>query len=63
MEKFKACKSCRLLFLTGNTCPMCNSEDLTDKHSGQIIFFDIEKSEIAKKFGAGAPGKYAIRVK
>ncbi len=63
MEKFKACKNCRMLFLTGASCPLCNSADITDKFSSQIIFFDTEKSEIAKKFGATAPGRYAVRVK
>ncbi|MEM2963630.1 MAG: transcription elongation factor subunit Spt4 [Candidatus Anstonellales archaeon] len=63
MEKFKACKNCRTLFITGSTCPLCNSSDITDKYSSQIIFFDIEKSQIAKKFGATVPGRYAVRVR
>ena len=63
MEKYKACKNCRMLFLTGASCPLCNSTEITDRYNSQIIFFDIEHSEIAKKFGAKAPGRYAVRVK
>ncbi len=59
----KACKNCHLIITEGHVCPGCNSGELTDKWSSYIIVFDPENSEIAKKIGAKAPGKYAVRVK
>jgi DNA-directed RNA polymerase subunit E" len=56
----KACRTCKRI-VTGNTCPICKTSDLTTTFQGIVVIFDVE-SEIAKKLGITAPGKYAIRV-
>ena len=56
----KACRQCRRI-ITGNTCPVCKTQDTTTTFQGVVIIFDVE-SEIAKKLGITAPGKYAVRV-
>ncbi|MEM3399935.1 MAG: transcription elongation factor subunit Spt4 [Candidatus Micrarchaeia archaeon] len=59
----KACKKCHLIVM-GNECPACGSgSKLSEKWSGYVFIIDPEKSELAKKIGATAPGKYAIKVK
>lgn len=58
----KACKNCRLIS-DAETCPLCQSTDMTEKFSGQLIVTDPEKSEIAKKLGIKAPGTYAIKIR
>lgn len=57
----KACKTCRRL-VKGNLCPVCKSSDLTKNWKGVLLVVDAD-SEIAKKAGVTAPGKYAVRVK
>ncbi len=57
----KACKNCKAIVMKGNVCPICKSTDLTSSFQGTIVIFDVE-SEIAKRLGITAPGKYAIRV-
>lgn len=47
---------------TGETCPSCQSTNLTEKFMGQLIVVDPEKSEIAKKIDAKLPGRYAIKI-
>ena len=59
----KACKNCKLIINEGGTCPNCQGTDLTEKFNSQIQVFDPEKSELAQKIGAKAPGKYAVRIK
>ncbi len=59
----KACKNCRYIIEQGNVCPACQSTDFSDKFNSQIIIFDAEKSEIARKLGAKIAGKYAVRIK
>lgn len=58
----KACTNCRLIVETGETCPACQSQSLTEKFMGQLIVMDPEKSEIAKKIDAKLPGRYAIKI-
>ncbi|MFA4983282.1 MAG: transcription elongation factor subunit Spt4 [Candidatus Micrarchaeia archaeon] len=58
----KACTSCRLIVETGEECPACHSQNLTEKYMGQLIVMDPEKSEIAKKIDAKLPGRYAIKI-
>ncbi|MEM4348407.1 MAG: transcription elongation factor subunit Spt4 [Candidatus Anstonellaceae archaeon] len=58
----KACKKCKLL-VESNICPVCQSSDLTEKFSGQLIVLDPEKSSIAQKLGAKAVGRYAIKIR
>jgi len=40
---------------------VCKTNNITTSFQGTIIIFDVN-SEIAKKLGATAPGKYAIKV-
>ena len=56
------CKKCKL-FVSGNECPLCHGNDLTDNWKGKIIILDVERSEIAKKLGIKAKGEYAIKVR
>lgn len=56
-----ACRSCRRL-IKGNLCLVCKTNDVTRNWSGTLIIKDIN-SEIAKKAGISAPGRYAVRVK
>jgi DNA-directed RNA polymerase subunit E" len=59
----KACKNCHLIVTDTETCPLCQSNELTEKFSGQLIVTDPEKSEIGKKLGVKAPGTYAIKIR
>jgi DNA-directed RNA polymerase subunit E" len=56
----KACKGCKRI-VEKNVCPVCKSTDLTSNFKGIVVIFDPE-SELAKKLGITAPGKYALRV-
>jgi len=57
----KVCRLCKRIIERGNACPVCKSTDLTTSFQGIIMVFDVN-SEIAKKLGITAPGKYAIKV-
>lgn len=59
----KACKDCKYISSGVNKCPLCGSERLTDKWSGEVIIVNPELSEIAKKTGIKTPGKYAAKIK
>jgi len=59
----KACKNCRLIIDAAGVCPQCQSTDLVDKWSGQLVVLDPEKSEIGKKLDIKAPGRYAIKIR
>lgn len=56
----RACKQCKRI-IEKNVCPVCKSSETTTQFQGIIFINDVE-SEIAKKMGITAPGKYAIRV-
>ena len=58
-----ACKNCRLIVNEGTQCPLCQSTDLVDKFSGQVVVIDPEKSEIGKRLEVKAPGRYAIKLR
>ena len=56
-----ACKNCKSVFFNKvSTCPVCNSEDITDKMVGMVIVFDAAHSEIAKAAGIMRNGRFAI---
>ncbi|MDI6721442.1 MAG: transcription elongation factor subunit Spt4 [Candidatus Aenigmarchaeota archaeon] len=57
----KACKSCNRIVMKGNVCPVCKTPDLTSSFQGVVVIFDTD-SEIAKRLGVTAPGKYALKV-
>jgi len=57
----KACKQCTMISEI-DTCPNCGG--VTSKEwQGYVIILDFTKSEIAKKMGIKANGKYALRVR
>jgi len=57
----KACRNCKAIVMKGNVCPICKGTDLTSSFQGIVYIFDVN-SEIAKRLGITAPGKYAIKV-
>ncbi len=57
----KACKACKRILVKGSVCPVCHSTDITTSFQGVVVIFDVE-SEIAKRLGITAPGKYAVKV-
>ena len=59
----KACRQCKKMVEEGETCPACQSDELSDRFSGLLIVLDPEKSEIAKISEVKAPGRYAVKVK
>jgi DNA-directed RNA polymerase subunit E" len=56
------CRECHRL-VTGQTCPVCGSSNLSDDWSGLVIIVDPERSQIAKKIGVNLPDKYALKVR
>jgi DNA-directed RNA polymerase subunit E" len=57
----KACKLCKAIIVKGNVCPVCRSTETTSSFQGTVTVFDTD-SEIGKKLGIKAPGKYAVKV-
>lgn len=57
----KACKHCRYI-TTESVCPICKSEELSNRFSGVLIVFNPEKSDIAKKLDIKIKGEYALIV-
>lgn len=58
----KACKNCRFIS-NGPVCPNCKSTNLSDDWSGLVVILDPSISEVAKKMGITAAGRYALRVR
>ena len=58
----KACKNCRFIS-SGPICPNCKSSNLSDDWSGLVIITDPSKSQVAKRMGITAAGRYALRVR
>jgi DNA-directed RNA polymerase subunit E" len=58
----KACKNCHMLS-NGPVCPNCKSSNLSDDWTGLLIVIDAQTSEVARKMGIKAPGRYAVRVR
>lgn len=58
----KACKNCRFIS-SGPVCPNCKSTNLSDDWSGLVVIIDPPNSEVAKRMGIAAPGRYALRVR
>ena len=57
----KVCKNC-LIFVDGNTCPICKGNQFTDSWKGKLYVFNAEKSMVAKKSGIKQKGEYTIRI-
>ncbi len=58
----KACKDCRFIS-NGPVCPNCKSTNLSDDWSGLVVIMDPASSEVAKRMGITAAGRYALRVR
>ena len=58
----KACKNCRCIS-NGPICPNCKSTNLSDDWSGLVVVVDPSTSEVAKRMGISAAGRYALRVR
>ena len=57
----KACKQCS--FISENdVCPRCGGQT-SKEWQGFLSVIDFEKSEIAKRMGISANGKYALKVR
>jgi DNA-directed RNA polymerase subunit E" len=61
MLQLKACKNC-MFISEGTKCPRCGGET-SREWQGYLLVVDPEKSEIARKMGIHASGRYALRVK
>ena len=58
----KACKNCRYIS-NGPICPNCKSTNLSDDWSGLVVIIDPNASDVAKRMGIKAAGRYAVRVR
>lgn len=64
MQKGKACRSCRKIIEESNTdkCPNCGNNAFTTFWRGYVVVINPENSELAKKMGISAAGKYALHI-
>ena len=60
--KKKVCKNCKI-FVEGNQCPVCKSDQFSISWQGRLHILDANKSSIAKKIGITVKGEYAIKVR
>ena len=58
----KACKKCKI-FVEGNVCPVCKSNQFSMNWQGRLYILDANKSSIADKMGIKVKGEYAIKVR
>lgn len=61
MISLKACRNCNTITDQAK-CPRCSGET-SREWQGYLVVIDPEKSEIARKMGIHAAGRYALRVK
>ncbi|UCG69842.1 MAG: DNA-directed RNA polymerase subunit E [Thermoplasmata archaeon] len=61
MSTLKACKTCRII-TEEDKCPICG-EKTSREWQGYLIMVNHSRSEIAKKVGIDANGKYALKVR
>ena len=61
MNPMRACKKCSMIS-DGESCPNCGGE-MSKEWQGYVIIIDHTKSEIAKKMGITANGKFALKVR
>ena len=61
MAKKKCCKKCKI-FVDGNECPICKTQQFTTNWKGRLYIIDTKNSEIGKKIGVELKGEYAIKV-
>ena len=60
--KKKVCKRCKI-FVEGNECPICKSNQFSNNWQGRLYIVDPVKSMIAQKIEIKAKGEYAIKVR
>lgn len=60
--KKKACKRCKM-FIEGNECPVCRTNQFSLSWQGRLHIIDASKSVIAEKMGIKSKGEYAIKVR
>ncbi len=58
----KACRQCKAIVKNATKCPICGSEDLTEKWYGLVIVLNPEKSQLAKLLNIKVAGEYALNV-
>lgn len=63
MAHDKACRICRLISTSKDTCPNCGSNELTESWVGFVIILNNEKSELAAPLEVKTNGKYAVKIK
>jgi DNA-directed RNA polymerase subunit E" len=61
MVTLKACKACRFIS-EEDKCPKCG-EKTSKEWQGYLIMVNHPRSEIGKKVGTDANGKYALKVR
>jgi DNA-directed RNA polymerase subunit E" len=61
LTTLKACKICRLI-TEEDKCSRCG-EKTSREWQGYLIMVNHQRSEIAKKVGIDADGKYALKVR
>ncbi|MGN0097739.1 MAG: transcription elongation factor subunit Spt4 [Candidatus Methanomethylophilaceae archaeon] len=57
----KACKQCSFIS-EDDVCPRCGGQT-SKEWQGFLSVIDFEKSEIAKRMGISANGRYALKVR
>ena len=57
----KACKKC-FHITDEDVCPLCGGQT-SKEWQGYVVIVDHTRSEIARKMGLNANGKYALRVR
>lgn len=57
----RACRQCSFIS-SEDVCPRCGGQT-SREWQGYLAVLDFEKSEIAKKMGISANGKYALKVR
>lgn len=62
MVKKKACKKCKI-FVEGEKCPICGSDNFSVSWQGRIYVNDASRSFIAEKVNIKNKGEYAIKVR
>lgn len=58
----QVCRECHRI-VSGQTCPICGTSNLSSDWSGLVIIVDPEKSEIGKKIGVEVADRYALKVR
>jgi DNA-directed RNA polymerase subunit E" len=63
MSKKVVCRTCKIFFEEGQSCPVCKRNISTGSWQGRIQIIDVKKSVIAQKMGVEKEGEYAIKIR